>query len=150
MRKLISTTLVLAAISVGVFAQEQTPANPNAPKFEFKDTQHNFGKVEEGTRASHDFVFTNTGKEPLILTNVKASCGCTTPSWPREPILPGKTGTIKVVYNSKGRPGKFNKSITISSNASEPMKVVYIRGEVVPVPGTNGNPMKEAPMMQTN
>ncbi len=81
------------------------------------------------------FKFKNTGKEPLILTNVKASCGCTTPQWPREPIMPGQEASIKAVYNSKGRPGNFNKSITVTSNDSEaPTQVLYISGMVKPAP----------------
>ena len=67
--------------------------------------------------AVHEFVFTNNGNQPLVLTAVKASCGCTTPSWTKEPVLPGQSGHIKASYNSKNRPGRFHKSITITSNA---------------------------------
>src|SRR5580698_1591569 len=65
-------------------------SNPNAPKLLFPEDTYNFGEVSEGPQVTHEFKFTNTGKEPLVLSNVKASCGCTTPSWPKEPILPGK------------------------------------------------------------
>src|ERR1700723_2154817 len=82
--------------------------NPNAPKLLFPEETYNFGEVAEGPQVTHEFKFTNTGKEPLVLSNVRASCGCTTPSWPKEPILPGKDAVILVTYNTQGRPGQFN------------------------------------------
>lgn len=97
----------------------------------FVETNFDFGEIEEGTIATHEFIFTNTGDQPLILSSVKASCGCTTPSWTKEPILPGKTGHIKAAYNSKNRPGGFHKSITVTSNALKPTQVVYIKGSAV-------------------
>lgn len=99
---------------------------------EFEKKTHDFSKVPEGTMATYEFVFKNTGNEPLIISSVKASCGCTTPQWTKEPILPGKTGSITASYNSKGRPGVFNKSITVNSNASTPSSVIYIKGVVIP------------------
>lgn len=122
---------------------EAKPANPNAAKIIFKEESYNFTEVPEGPQVTHEFKFTNTGKEPLILTNVRASCGCTTPSWPKEPILPGKDGAILVTYNTQGRPGAFNKSITITSNADTPDKIIYIKGEVV-----KAEPEKSVPVEQ--
>lgn len=122
---------------------EAKPANPNAAKMAFKEESYNFTEVPEGPQVTHEFKFTNTGKEPLILTNVRASCGCTTPSWPKEPILPGKDGAILVTYNTQGRPGAFNKSITITSNADAPEKIIYIKGEVV-----KAEPEKSVPVEQ--
>ena len=107
------------------------------PAIEFKETTHQFGEVVEGTQAAHEFEFTNTGTEPLIITRVAASCGCTTPYWTKEPVLPGETGMIKASYNSNGRPGQFRKSITVMSNASlTPNTMVYIMGNVVKRPPT--------------
>ncbi|MCS6991871.1 MAG: DUF1573 domain-containing protein [Chitinophagales bacterium] len=103
--------------------------NPNAGEFKFETETYDFGKIPRGIPVTHDFVFTNVGKEPIIISNVQASCGCTTPSWPKEPILPGKTGVIKVQYNAAS-PGSFNKSITIMSNAKTPTKVLYVKGMV--------------------
>lgn len=100
-------------------------------KFEFDKIQHDFEQVTEGNIASHEFTFTNTGSAPIIIQNVRASCGCTTPYWTREPVLPGQKGKIKAAYNSKGRPGVFNKTITITSNADEPSKRLTIKGNVV-------------------
>lgn len=124
-------------------ATEAKPANPNAAKMAFKEENYNFTEIPEGPQVTHEFKFTNTGKEPLILTNVRASCGCTTPSWPKEPILPGKDGAILVTYNTQGRPGAFNKSITITSNADTPEKIIYIKGEVV-----KAEPEKSVPVEQ--
>jgi hypothetical protein len=102
---------------------------------DFRETTHDFGQIEEGTIAEHEFVFTNTGDQPLILSSVKASCGCTTPSWTKEPILPGKTGHVKASYNSSNRPGGFNKTITITSNATRTTQVLYIKGTAVKLTG---------------
>ena len=122
-------------------------ANPNAPVLNFPETAYNFGEISEGPQVTHEFKFTNDGKEPLILSNVKASCGCTTPSWPKDPILPGKQATILVTYNTQGRPGNFNKSITITSNATTPSKVIYIKGEVVKVDPAKYVPVEQPSML---
>lgn len=113
-------------------APATTPApNPNAPKIKFAVESHDFGTVVEGPQVTYDFKFKNEGKEPLVLNNVRASCGCTVPTWPKEPILPGKESVISATFNTQGRPGSFSKTITVESNASEPSKVVTIRGEVI-------------------
>ncbi len=113
-------------------AATATPAanNPNKSEFKFDKEVHDFGSVGEGPSAAYEFKFTNTGNEPLILTNVVASCGCTTPKWSREPVQKGKSGSILVSYDTNGRPGPFNKAVTISSNAKTPVKVLYIKGTV--------------------
>lgn len=121
--------------------------NPNAADFKFESETHDFGTVNEGTQATYEFEFANTGKEPLIIQNVRASCGCTTPSYTKEPVAPGQKGKIKVVYNSSGRPGGFNKAITITSNAKTPTKVVYIKGNVEKVDEI-GSPEKKPSMLQ--
>jgi len=152
MKRLFSVIVVTVAIGTAAFAQtQQQPAagtqqkaavpavqanqqattadNPNAGDFNFSEETYDFGKIPKGTPVVHEFGFTNTGKEPIVISNVQASCGCTTPSWPKEPILPGKTSTIKVQYNA-ANPGGFNKSITVTSNAKTPTKVIYIKGTV--------------------
>jgi len=121
--------------------KEVAAPNPNAPKIVFKEETYDFKEVAEGPQVTHEFKFTNTGKEPLILSNVRASCGCTTPSWPKEPVLPGKDATILVTYNTQGRPGAFTKSITINSNADQPDKVIFIKGEVI-----KAEPEKSVPL----
>ncbi|MFM1912347.1 MAG: hypothetical protein RIR51_185 [Bacteroidota bacterium] len=97
----------------------------------FKEEKFNFGKIKEGVVATHSFEFTNSGNAPVIISNVAPSCGCTTPSWTKEPIMPGKTGKITASYNSEGRPGAFNKSITVTSNAQNGQLVLFINGEVI-------------------
>lgn len=113
----------------------------------FAEEKHSFGEVDEGPKVSYEFTFTNTGTEPLILSKVKASCGCTTPSWPKDPILPGEEGTIMVTYNTANRVGAFNKSVTITSNATEATKVIYISGKVIDVPEEETMPIKQPLMM---
>jgi hypothetical protein len=101
----------------------------------FDKMVHDFGKINEADgRVTTIFDFKNEGDAPLVLTNVRASCGCTTPKWTREPIEPGKSGQITVTYNPNGRPGVFQKTITITSNASsEPLRLT-IKGQVIPKP----------------
>lgn len=99
----------------------------------FEKLQHNFGtfKEELGVQ-SVEFNFKNEGTVPLILNNVQASCGCTTPEWTREPVAPGAKGLIKVSYDPRNRPGVFNKTIRVSSNADNADVVLSILGEVTP------------------
>lgn len=99
---------------------------------EFKTDMHDFGTVAEGPDAEFKFEFKNTGKEPVILSAVTASCGCTAPEWSKEPVLPGKKSVIKAVYHTAGRPGGFNKTITVTSNAG--VKVLTIKGTVEKAP----------------
>lgn len=115
----------LLMLTIAAFAQQ--------PVITFSKTEHDFGKInEEDGRVSTIFEFKNEGMEPLVLSNVRASCGCTTPTWTRTPIEPGQTGSITVTYNPNGRPGRFQKTITITSNASNATTKVYIKGEVIP------------------
>jgi hypothetical protein len=101
------------------------------PTIKVLEETHDFGEVVEGKMASYEFQFTNAGDQPLIINNVQPSCGCTSPHWTKEPIMPGKTGTIKAIYNSAGRPGVFNKSLTVISNAANGSKVLHIKGSVI-------------------
>ena len=116
----------LLLISVITFSFAQSSA-----KIVFEEEIFDFGELPEGPKVETEFVFTNTGSEPLIISNAKGSCGCTVPSWPKTPIAPGETGVIKVVYNTARRPGNFTKTITLTSNAETPSKVIKIRGSVV-------------------
>ena len=99
----------------------------------FDKESHNFGTVaEEIGSVSYEFTFTNAGTAPLVISNVRTSCGCTTPNWTREPVAPGEMGVIKVTYSTTGRPNAFNKNITVSSNSDGGDKVLYIKGTVTP------------------
>ena len=103
------------------------------PVITFDRTEHDFGQINEGDgRVSTIFEFKNDGMESLVLSNVRASCGCTTPTWTKSPVEPGERGSITVTYNPNGRPGKFQKTITVTSNATNPTTKVYIKGEVIP------------------
>lgn len=99
-------------------------------KLQFEKETHEFGNIAQGTPASHEFKFKNIGNQPVVISNVQASCGCTTPEWTNTPVLPGKSGFIKASYNAAAM-GVFNKSITITSNASNGTQVLYIKGTVV-------------------
>ncbi|GAB4407991.1 MAG: hypothetical protein OHK0053_34690 [Microscillaceae bacterium] len=98
----------------------------------FVEETHDFGTIKEGEIATYEFTFTNTGNQPIEIAGVKASCGCTTPSWSQGLIQPGQKGFIKASYNSKGRPGAFTKSITVRSNAKKDVQILYIKGFVDP------------------
>jgi hypothetical protein len=98
----------------------------------FKETSIDFGDIVQGQKVEHTFVLTNTGKEPLIISNVAATCGCTVPSWPKEPIGPGKSAEIKVSFNSTGKMGKQNSIVRIYSNATEPIEKVSLISNVLP------------------
>lgn len=122
-------------VSIFAFALCAMAMMAQKPVITFTKTEHDFGKINEADgRVSTVFEFRNEGMEPLVLTNVRASCGCTTPKWTREPIEPGQTGQITVTYNPNGRPGRFQKTVTITSNATESTTKVYIKGEVIPKP----------------
>ena len=120
MKKLL--TLCLLALAGAAHAQGV---------MQFTTDSHDFGNVPEGTMATHEFKFKNTGNQPVIIANVQASCGCTTPDWTKTPVLPGKMGVVKAIYSSAGRPGVFNKTVTVTSNAAETSKVLSIKGTVL-------------------
>ncbi len=97
---------------------------------EFGDTKHDYGVIEQGEKVGHVFTFKNTGNEPLVLSNVKPSCGCTTPKWTKEPIAPGEAGEIHVEFDSKGKSGKQTKTVTVTANTDPAKTVLTITGEV--------------------
>lgn len=104
--------------------------NKNQAEIQFVEENFDFGTIKEGDLAIKEFKFKNIGKEPLILTNVSSPCGCLTPEWPKEPIKPGEKGVVRGVYNSQGRSGAFEKSITVQSNAKTARKVLTVKGTV--------------------
>ena len=117
-----------AAISCSQTPQ-QAAAQKGSATIEFETTEHDFGTIPYKGEGTYEFVFKNTGKAPLLLTNVRSSCGCTVPEWPKEPINKGKQGKIKVSYNTRIS-GNFAKSISVYSNATEGPVVLVIRGKV--------------------
>ena len=109
----------------------QVQAQESAPVITFKENSKDFGDITQGQQVAHTFVLTNTGKQPLIISNVAATCGCTVPSWPKEPVAPGKSAEIKVSFNSTGKVGKQNSVVRIYSNASEPIEKVSLISNVL-------------------
>lgn len=132
MKKLLMAIVCLHACGTVVAQQKvKTEQAANAAgKMSFASLNHDFKEVTEGPDVECDFVFTNTGKQPITITNAVAGCGCTSPTWPKEPIMPGKTGKIHVAYHTKGRVGPFTKSVTVTSNAEQPTTVLNIKGTV--------------------
>ena len=121
--KLILSTFLLALVAAGLNAQAVEH------KIKFDKETHNFGELNQGDPAVHEFTFTNISDAPVKLTNVKASCGCTVPTWPREEIPAGGKNTIKVKYDSK-RIGGINKSIRVTYDGSAQPIVLFIKGNV--------------------
>jgi hypothetical protein len=102
-------------------------------KMKVSTTEHNFGTFkEEAGRQTFDFIVTNTGTEPLIIQNVQASCGCTTPEWTKQPIPAGANGKVTAIYDPKDRPGQFNKTLSVYTNTKPEVTVLVIKGEVIP------------------
>lgn len=110
----------------------QANAQATGPVITFKEKSIDFGDLSQGDKVSHTFQLTNTGTTPLIISNVAATCGCTVPSWPKEPIAPGKTAEIQVSFNSTGKMGKQNSVVRIYSNATEPIEKVSLISNVIP------------------
>ncbi len=132
--KKISFILLAMILSIGLISAQQTATAPAATgDAKFKELAHDFGKVaEEVGSISTEFEFKNTGKKPIIIQDVRTSCGCTTPSYTKDPVLPGKKGTVKVSYSTTGRIGAFDKKITIFTNEPDNVYTLTIKGEVLP------------------
>ncbi len=118
----------------GAIAQEvaTAEASENGAVMTFEEVKYDFGDIYQGDKVEHIFKFENTGNEPLIITNVQTTCGCTAPNWPRDPVIPGQESEIKVVFNSAGKIGRQNKVITIISNATNPTNKVTIVTNILP------------------
>ncbi len=130
MKKFIITAFVAFSGLLAANAQTApTIDNPNQADIVFDKETHDFGVVAQNVPATYTFTFKNTGKEPLIITNAAASCGCTTPEWTKEPILPGKKGFVKATFNAATL-GTFNKAVTVMSNAKKATVSLYIKGDV--------------------
>jgi len=104
-------------------------AAPKATGLAFKDDTFNFGDIPKGTPATHEFTFKNTSKQTVLITGVKASCGCTTPTYTKTPIKPGESGVVAATYNA-ANPGSFNKTVTVTTNDTETPKILTIKGKV--------------------
>ena len=110
---------------------EQKPEGP-LPAFEFETMEHDFGAIDEGDVVEHTFTFKNTGEAPLIIQGAQGSCGCTVPTWPKEPIPVGGTGEIVAKFDSKGKPNLQNKTVTITANTWPKQTRLRIKAQVTP------------------
>ena len=97
---------------------------------DFRDTVFDFGTMRDGEVVGHEYAFTNNGRTPLIISNASGSCGCTVADFPREPVAPGKSGSIKVSFSSAGKEGHQEKSVSLTTNSARGVHVLYIKGEV--------------------
>lgn len=132
MKKLLALSAVLF-LALQINAQEAEKTEEiTGPQITFSVSSHDFGDIEQGEKVNYVFEFENSGIEPLILSNVLTTCGCTATSWPREPIAPGESGKIAVSFNSTGKMGKQNKVVTVVSNAVNAQERVKIISNVVP------------------
>jgi hypothetical protein len=128
--------IFFAALAFSVKAQQVTETKkPETETLKLKETTYDFGKIPQGRPVTHIFEITNTGSTVLLLENVQASCGCTTPEWSKDPIQPGATSSIKVGYNAASE-GTFNKTITIKYD-NDKTKVMNITGTVYKAPTTS-------------
>ena len=125
--KKILFTLSLVVACLGLYAQD---ASDGGPQMKFETPVIDYGTIEHKADGQREFVFTNTGAAPLIISNARGSCGCTVPTYPKEPIPPGATGKIGVKYDTK-RVGKFTKTITLTTNTIQKNKILTIKGEVL-------------------
>ncbi len=146
MKQLILLLVSLALVSCNSSSDEKTittdlvnsplTANSNAekvltPNIEMLETSYNFGEIQQGESVTHDFILKNTGDADLIISAAKGSCGCTVPEWPKNPIVKWEEAIIKVTFNSAGKSGKQNKTVTLVSNAIPNTKVLTINGNVI-------------------
>lgn len=125
MKNLIILFVAIFGLATMTAMQDDTKA-----EFKFDKETHDFGKIPQGKPVTIEFKFTNTGQEPLIISGVESTCGCTVPKYTSTPVKKGESGLITVTYNAASA-NVFSKGVTIKSNAKTPVKVLYIKGEVV-------------------
>jgi hypothetical protein len=142
----VSMFLLVAAANAQETKPGVSPATPavqenkNQADFKFEEEEYNFGTIKQGDKVTHDFNFVNSGKEPLVITEAHGSCGCTVPQWPKEPVAKGAKGVIHVEFNSTGKMGMQDKTVTISSNAKVGSKVLHLKGNVETPPAAPATP----------
>jgi len=147
MKKIIALCMLFMSLVFTGKAQESVvpQIDPNAADIKFDNETLDYGTIDYDANGIREFKFKNTGKSPLTITNVQGECGCTSttidgkPGWPQEPILPGKSGVIRVKYDTK-RPGRFEKNVTVTSNAKLATVKVKIKGEIKAAPADPAAP----------
>jgi len=128
---------------VATTAQGETAPAGNAAVMTFEQTEYEFGTIKEGETVEHKFEFTNTGSTPLVIESATATCGCTAPDWTRTPVAPGEKGFVAVKFNSNGKPGQQQPTVTIRANTEPNIVRVAMKGSVepknrMPVAGPDG------------
>jgi len=113
--------------------------NGQYPVMQFETPAHDFGKIKAGDKVSYDFKFTNTGTGDLVIANAVGSCGCTVPEYPKEPVAPGKSGVMKVTFNSAGKSGMRQKTVTITTNTKAQKEQLIIKAAITPQSGLVGH-----------
>lgn len=126
-------------VNVDMIENPATAGNPtaeskNSAEMTFETMEHNFGDIMEGQSVEKTYNFTNTGKNPLLIDRCDVTCGCTVPSFPKEPIAPGEKGSIKVVFNSNGKSGLNNKTVTVYANVTGGSVVLKFTANVIAAP----------------
>ena len=119
-----------------VVSENETP-NPNAPVMKFDESEFDFGDIQPNSKVRHTFTFTNTGKSPLLIEDATASCGCTTPSWTKEPVAPGAKGSMEVQFDSRGKLGIISKQVAVRANTQPTITAILIKGNVLTAKNTN-------------
>ena len=127
MKNIILSVLLIVISSGNIIAQDDT-----GPSLKFIESKHDFGDIIQGDIVEHHFEFTNVGNAPLLISNIITTCGCTAPTWPKEPIKPGEKGKIKIVFTSSGKIGKQNKVVTIISNTRNQKERLFIVANIIP------------------
>ena len=145
MKNLFLSLAVIAFTAFSALGQEAAPVS-GGPQISVNKDVHDYGTIKQGANGTCSFTVTNTGSEPLIISRAKGSCGCTVPEWPKEPIMPGASADMTVRYDTK-RVGPINKSVTITSNATNKESyVVRIKGKVLASENKDDMPVKKSSM----
>lgn len=129
--KFLVSFLIILMPFINTYAQKN-----RAPEFKFNESKIDFGEIFQGDVVEHSFEFTNIGDTPLVISKIITTCGCTAPTWPKEPINPGEKGKIKIVFNSTGKIGRQNKVATILSNTANQKDRLLIMANIIPKSGT--------------
>ncbi len=120
---------------------DKEAANPNAPVMKFAEAEFDFGDIQPDSKVHHTFTFTNTGKSPLLIEDATASCGCTTPSWTKEPVAPGAQGKMEVQFDSRGKNGIISKQVAVRANTQPVITTILIKGNVLTATAKSANPL---------
>jgi len=123
-----------------VVSENEAP-NPNAPVMKFAEAEFDFGDIQPNSRVHHTFTFTNAGKSPLLIEDATASCGCTTPSWTKQPVGPGAQGQMEVQFDSRGKHGIISKQVAVRANTQPNITTILIKGNVLDGAAKDANPL---------